>query len=275
MSGDLHCHSAKSDGSLQPSKLVELAAKLNIPTIAVTDHDTMAGVAEAQKRAKELSLEVIPGIELSTYDYKHKRKLHLLCYYPKKTDELLNLCGETLKKRSDATLKMFEKVKEKYPMTLNDLKYYSHGSMAFYKQHIIAALLDMGYTISIFGDLFKELFSPKDGWAYVGFKMVDSREAIKVVKATGGAAVLAHPGVYGNFDIIEELASMGLDGIEVSHPRQSKEDCKKAEEAAERFKLIKTGGSDFHGMNSSRVCPLGVCRTEDDQLKLLRSRFAG
>lgn len=274
MSGDLHCHTIKSDGSMRPVDLVGLAARLSIPDIAVTDHDTMAGVKEAAEYGKTVGVNVIPGIEISTYDYKHNRKLHMLCYYPKKTDGINEICAKILKDRSDAGLKMLEKVATRYPINLEILKQYSEGSCAYYKQHIVLALMDMGYSLSVFADLYRELFSSKNGWAYVGFKMIDSRDALKVVKESGGAAVLAHPGVYGNFDVIEELASLGLDGVEVNHPRMTKEDCQKAYEAAEKLGLIRTGGSDFHGMNASQITPLGTAQIEDSQLKLLKERFS-
>ncbi|HEX2938332.1 MAG TPA: PHP domain-containing protein, partial [Ruminiclostridium sp.] len=88
-----------------------------------------------------------------------------------------------------------------------------------------------------------------------------------------GAAVLAHPGVYGNFDIIEELCGLGLDGIEVWHPRQSDDDTKRALEASKRFNLIRTGGSDFHGMCSSKVTPLGTKTAEDSDFQKLIQLF--
>lgn len=274
LSGDLHCHTIKSDGSMTPESLVGLAARLSIPDIAVTDHDTMAGVGEAIQCGKAVGVNVIPGIEMSTYDYKNNRKLHLLCYYPKKTDAISEICAKTLKNRTDAVLKMLEKVATKYPINLDILKKYAEGSCAYYKQHIILALMDMGYSLSVFGDLFRELFSSKDGWAYVGFKTIDPRDALKAVKESGGAAVLAHPGLYDNFDVIEELVSLGLDGIEVNHPRMTKEECLKAYEAAVKFNLIRTGGSDFHGMNASLINPLGTAQIEDSQLKLLKERFS-
>lgn len=273
MSGDLHCHTIKSDGSNTPRQLVSLASRIGIPTIALTDHDTMAGVNEAKKIGKKLGVEVIGGIEVSTYDYKHGKKVHLLCYEPKKTDDLKIICEKTLKDRSKATLEMLDKVATKYPINREILDEYSEGSMAFYKQHIVRALADMGYTLSVFGDLYRELFSPKNGWAYVGFKMIDTFEALEVLKKTGGVAVLAHPGVYNNFDAIQDLCNLGLDGIEVNHPRQSQEDIEKAREAAEKYSLIKTGGSDFHGMNASKINPLGLCQIDDSNLKLLKQKI--
>lgn len=273
MSGDLHCHSTKSDGSLQPCRLVDLAARLKLPYIALTDHDTMDGVDDARKRGRQLGVKVIPGLEVTTYDYKNGKKVHLLCYMPQNPRPLLELCRETLKNRTEATVKMAEKVGTRYPVDVDLVKEYGAKSAALYKQHIMLALMDRGYSLSVFGDLYTELFSTKRGWAFVDFHMPEAREALRVIKETGGAAVLAHPGVYGNFDIIGELVGLGLDGIEVWHPRQSEEDTKRAFEAAKRYKLIRTGGSDFHGMYASKVSVMGARQIEPSELERLLSQF--
>lgn len=273
MSGDLHCHSTKSDGSLEPCRLVDLAARLKLPYIALTDHDTMDGVEKAAARGREVGVRVIPGIEITTFDYKNGRKAHILCYMPQKPGPLLELCRETLKNRTEATLKMAEKVAARYPVDAGIVRAYGSKSAALYKQHIMLALMDMGYSLSVFGELYSELFSPKNGWAFVDFKMPETREALRVAKETGGVVVLAHPGVYGNFEIIGELAEMGLAGVEVWHPRQSEEDTRRAFEAARRYKLIRTGGSDFHGMCASKVSVLGARLTEPSELERLFSHI--
>lgn len=269
----MHCHSCNSDGSMEPADIVELASRLNLKGIALTDHDTMNGVGKALSRSAEFGVRVIPGIEVSTYDYIHNKKVHLLCYMPKKPKPLLQMCDETLKKRTAASLQMIEKVSSRYPVTVETVKKYASHSAAVYKQHITLALMEMGYSMSVFGDLYRSLFSSKDGWALIEFDQPDPREAIRVIKETGGAAVLAHPGVYDNFDIIEELCGLGLDGIEVWHPRQSDDDTKRALEASKRFNLIRTGGSDFHGMCSSKVTPLGTKTAEDSEFQKLIQLF--
>ncbi|MFO7160069.1 MAG: PHP domain-containing protein [[Clostridium] cellulosi] len=273
MSGDLHCHSCLSDGSMEPSNIVDLASRLNINCIALTDHDTMDGIPEAVRLSKSAGVKVIPGMEVSAYDYDHDKKVHLLCYMPKKPEHLLEMCRETLAKRTEATLKMIERVSSRYPVTPEIVKRYAGKSKALYKQHISMALMDMGYSMSVFGDLYRSLFSKRNGWALIEFELPDFRDVIRLIKEAGGAAVLAHPGVYDNFEIISELVELGLDGIEVWHPRLSDEDTKRAYEAAERFHLIRTGGSDFHGMTSSKVTPLGTKLAETDELDKLLERF--
>lgn len=274
MKGDLHCHTKNSDGSLSPEALVDLAARLTLSCIAVTDHDTMNGVVAAEERAVQAGITLLPGIEISSYDYVHHKKVHILCYLPKKPQALLELCRETLRRRTNASLRMIEKIAARYPIDVETVKKYADGSAAIYKQHIAYALMDRGYSLSIFGELYSSLFSAKSGgWALVESKVPDFHEAFTLAKETGGAVVLAHPGVYQNFDIIEELCEMGLDGIEVWHPRQTETDTKRALEAATQHHLIRTGGSDFHGMSASKVTPLGTRTAEDDELASLITRF--
>jgi phosphoribosyl 1,2-cyclic phosphate 1,2-diphosphodiesterase len=262
-----------SDGSTEPCRVVELAAGLKLPYIAITDHDTMSGVNEALMCAKGSNVRVIPGIEVSTYDYLHRKKVHILCYMPKKPEPLLEMCEQTLKNRTETTIKMIEKVSARYPVSVDIVNRYASRSAAIYKQHIMLALMDLGYSPSVFGELYSELFSSKNGWALIDTKLPETRDAMKIIKETGGAAVLAHPGVYANFDIIDELCGLGLDGIEVFHPRVSKEDSNRALEASQHYNLIRTGGSDFHGMCASRVTPLGLKQTEDSELEKLLMRF--
>jgi phosphoribosyl 1,2-cyclic phosphate 1,2-diphosphodiesterase len=197
----------------------------------------------------------------------------LLCLLPKKPESLLELCRETLKRKNDATLEMITRLRSHYPLDAQTVKHYAPHSMALCKQHIMLALMDMGDALPVFGELYRTLFSPKNGWALVETHLPDTRDAIRLIKETGGAAILAHPGVYGNFDIIEELCRLSLDGIEVFHTRQSEADTARARAAADHFGLIRTGGSDFHGMIASRVNTLGAKQTEDGELNKLLSRF--
>lgn len=273
LSGDLHCHTTISDGSMKPDRIVELAAQMEIHCIAVTDHDAMDGIETAQNRGAEVGVHVLAGLEVSTYDYLHGKKVHLLCLLPKKPSVLLELCRETLKRRHAATLEMIARMRRHYPIDVQTVRRYAPQTKALCKQHIMLALVDMGYSLSVFGELYKTLFAPKTGWALVETHLPDTRDAIRLIKETGGAAILAHPGVYGNFDIIEELCRLSLDGIEVFHSRQSEKDTARARAAADRFGLIRTGGSDFHGMISSRINPLGSKQTEDGELAKLLERF--
>lgn len=251
-----------------PVHVVDYAVNIGLDCIAITDHDSVGGARPAQLAAAG-RIKVIAGIEVSTFDYKNNKKVHLLCYEPKKTDELFALCNRTIQKREKATLEMVEKVATKYPIDAPTVMRYAKNSSSLFKQHICVALMDMGYTTTVFGELYRELFS-KNGWARVPLIYEETREIIELLKASGGISVLAHPGVYNNFDIIDELCEKGLSGIEVWHPRQNEQDTIKALQKAEQKGLLKTGGSDFHGAYSSSVNTIGSRVTpENELLKLI------
>ena len=274
MRADLHCHTRVSDGSMTPEDLVDYAARIGLDCLAVTDHDSMAGVEAARERAEIYGVKLIPGLEVSAYDFQNHKKVHLLCYGPRRPKPLLELCAETLRARSEASVRIIRMVAARYPLDLKTVQKYAAGSGAIYKQHIVKALAEMGYTLSVFGDLFRELFSARGGWARVEVRYPDCREALEVMRQTGGLCVLAHPGVYGNFDIIDELCGIGLDGIECCHPRQSEADEQAAFEAAKKHGLLATGGSDFHGMFSARVNPLAARTAPESILPLFLDKIA-
>ncbi|ADU28233.1 PHP domain-containing protein [Ethanoligenens harbinense] len=267
MRGDLHCHTRVSDGSMRVEELAAYAVRIGLDCLAVTDHDSMDGVARAQKAAAGTGLRVIPGLEISAYDHVRGKKVHLLCYAPPKPDELLALCAETLRDRERASLAMIEKVRARYPVSEEAVRACAAESNAVYKQHILAALMDMGFSLAMFGELWTACFShSKGGFALVETHYPDARDAVRVAKSSGGLVVLAHPGLYRNFDILDELCALGLDGIEAHHPFHSEADEQTALEAAAHHGLVVTGGSDFHGYYRSRVNPLFKKGLEGDEL---------
>lgn len=273
MKGDLHCHTRASDGSLTPAELVRYAARAGVGCIAVTDHDNMAGVAEAQAEGKARGVLVVPGIEVSTLDGRSGRKAHLLCYRPARPEALLALCAATLRRRHEASLRILRKLSSRYPIDEAAVARYAStdrpGGGTVYKQHIMAALMDMGYDTALYGRLYGELFAAGRGWAWEEPTYPETREAMRVIAGAGGVPVLAHPGLYGNFDLVEELCALGLRGIEVSHPRQSAEDSARARALAARWGLLETGGSDFHGRYASAPAPLGAGLAGDEAVRLL------
>jgi predicted metal-dependent phosphoesterase TrpH len=165
---------------------------------------------------------------------------------------------------------MIEKVTTKYPIDVEMVMRYAKNSSCIYKQHICAALMDMGYTTTVIGELYRELFS-KNGWARAPLIYEETRDIIEILTASGGISVLAHPGVYNNFDIIDELCEKGLSVIEVWHPRQNEQETAKALQKAEQKRLLKTGGSDFHGAYTSRANTLGSRVTPNNELSKLIS----
>lgn len=275
MKGDLHCHTRVSDGSMRVEELVAYAARIGLDVLGVTDHDSMAGVERALKAAAHTGVRVVPGLEISTMDHVHGRKVHLLCYEPQKPEALLEICEDTLRRREQNTLAIIEKVKMRYPLSEEAVRASAGESKSLYKQHVLSALMDMGFALCMFGDLRQELFSSGGGMARLEMDYPETREVLPVAKASGGCVVLAHPGLYHNFDIVDELCGLGLDGIEVYHPFHQPEDERTAREAAARNGLFLTGGSDFHGFYRSRVNPLFMRGLEGADLDAFLAALSG
>ena len=271
MAADLHCHTKMSDGTVSIEELVMLAKKRGLSAIAVTDHDTFAGAGRAVIYGKRKGIEVIPGAEFSTTDGKTGRKAHILCYCCPHPDRLLGLCHQIAETRKRATLIMLQKVLRLYQIPVEMITHRAQGSTNIFKQHIMHALMDAGYADSIFGELYDRLFAPGEGIAYVPVKYPETRDVIQQIHEAGGLAVLAHPAEYDSYDLLLELAaSHTLDGIEVAHPRGVPDDEKCFTALAKQYGLIMTGGSDFHGMYSQQMNPLGSYSTDDVQLNMMK-----
>lgn len=272
MAADLHCHTKLSDGSVGLEDLIAIAKKSNIETIAITDHDCLAGTVRGKIIGERQGVNVIPGVELSCYDFEHSKNVHILCYLPDNPDRLEGLCRRTSMARKRASQVMALKIANRFPVSAEFIMKQATGSTNLYKQHMMRALMDAGYTTTIYGELYDALFSrASESNVLCPIKYPDVFDVIKEVQNAGGIAVLAHPGFYDNFDLIEELVSAGLDGIEVWHPAHDDVLTEKAFMAAKKNKLLMTGGSDFHGMYNAYPVTLGTCGTPKEHVDKLMS----
>lgn len=272
MSADLHCHTKLSDGTLGIDDLIILAKKSNVNTIAITDHDSLAGTVRGKMIGERFGIKVIPGVELSASDKKRNAKAHILCYLPDKPERLEGLCRRNSLARKKASQFMILKTAQKYPITPEFVIKCATGSTNIYKQHIMYALMSSGYTTTIFGDLYNKLFkksSPDN--VLVEPDYPDAQEIIKAIHEAGGIAVLAHPGFYDNFELLNELIPLGLDGVEVWHPENSPEQQQYLLGVAKKNKLLVTGGSDFHGAFNAYPVKLGQYGPPDDYVDALLS----
>ena len=239
---ELHCHTTCSDGSLTPAELVNYAAQRGVKALAITDHDTMAGWDEAIATATPLSLEIVPGLELSTVH--NGRSLHVLGFYPdeQKLQAPLQVRVEGRKRRAR---KMAEKLAELgYPIELPDMS----GSMAPGRPHIASALKKAGHVNS-HEEAF-ERFLKDDGPAYVPYEKFTVQEGIQLLLSCGAVPVWAHPYIFrgGSVEtVLPELLEAGLMGLEVYHPTHSPSNVRKLEEYCQKYGLLMTGGSDYHG----------------------------
>ena len=259
---DLHCHTNFSDSSMSIADIIKKAKERRVVYLAITDHDTTLGIKEALDLGKKLGVNIVSGIEISAYDFKRNKRVHILGYYMKPDHNAIKeICEPLVKSRNEASKKMLEiLIQRGYKITWNQVCKFA-GYTGVFKQHIMCALKESGYCSDIYGELYRKLFlrGGKDffGLSYVPVKYVDVVEAIKAINSSGGVAVLAHPGQFDNFDAIPSFVKAGLAGIEVKHPCHDKDKEERAMRFCYQFELIATGGSDFHGSYTNHNFGLG------------------
>ncbi len=273
MKADLHCHTKLSDGTMGIDDIIILAKNSGVTTLAITDHDCLAGVVRAELIGQRYGVTVIPAVEFSATDYKRNNsKVHILCYLPDKPERLEGLCKSNSLLRKRAGQMMVLKVAKKFPVTPEFITKCCQGSTNIYKQHIMQALMECGYTTTIFGDLFKMLFSKESRInVLMESKYPDPVDIINAIHEAGGIAVLAHPGFYNNFELFEELIPQGLDGVEVWHPENTPEQQEQLIKIAKKHGLVMTGGSDFHGGFNAYPVRLGDYGPDEEHLSQLLS----
>ncbi|MFJ7933974.1 PHP domain-containing protein [Sporosarcina sp. NPDC096371] len=248
MKADLHVHSHYSDGSSSVEELMELAAKNSITHLSLVDHDTTDGIQAAQIAGAKHGITIVPGIEISAYDFTRNRKVHILGYqFDEQATHIRELCQPLLTRRHENSLWQIEQLqKNDYDIRLEDVAQKARMSGVIYKQHIMHSLLDHHFMSPLYQELYRTLFKG-NGICSRDIEYVDAVAAVKAIKADNGYAVLAHPGQLDSYDLIPELVANGLDGIERNHFDHSQEDKQKVDRYANEFGLFQTGGSDFHG----------------------------
>lgn len=274
MVGDLHCHTRLSDGSMSADEVVCTAKRLGLTHVAITDHDCLLPKAEAKRLSEEYGICVIDGTELSCIDESTGRKVHMLCLAPKAHEEIDAHCKTVQADRDRAGIKMAKKAEKLFPITLDEVIGYKRESKSIFKQHIMRAIIERGFTLDFYGELYKELFKESDGkcYEYVKYPTVDF--AIDLIHRAGGRAVLAHPRVYKSMELAKSLANAGkIDGIEVFHHSTDEDTRRELLALCKENRLIITGGSDFHGMYSACPRVLGSNRTDEENLKRIAKEF--
>lgn len=270
MAADLHCHTKLSDGSVGIEDLIVIAQKSGIDTIAITDHDCVAGTVRGQVIGKRYGVTVIPGVEISSFDQECGKKVHILSYLADAPDRLEGICKRTSVSRKRAGQIMMLKVAARFPITSEFIISHASGSTNLFTQHIMHALMDAGYTDRIFGDLYKALFSHNSETNVLApTKYPSVQEAIDEIHGAGGIAILAHPGKFGNIEDIDKYIEMGIDGIEVWSPHNTEEQTEALIAKCKKEKLLTTGGSDFHGTYGDHTVTIGGYCTPQDSLEKL------
>ena len=241
---DLHLHSTASDGSDSPARVVQMAKEKGLDVIALTDHDTIGGVREALEEGKKQGVKVLRGVELSAFS---SYEVHVLGYNIDIEDKEFNAKLEDLKQKRLARAALILDKLAGFNIKLDRERLLSLDTVG--RPHIAKMLLAGGYVCSI-QEAF-ERYLGKTGAAFVPSRRLTPLEAVKAITAAGGLAVLAHPLVFVNKGVLEDLIAglkpYGLAGIEANYPSHTPQVTAQLYEIARKYRLIATGGSDHHG----------------------------
>ncbi|MHB9292633.1 putative 3',5'-nucleoside bisphosphate phosphatase [Hollandina sp. SP2] len=246
---DLHTHSSASDGSLSPAQLVENARQQGLSALALTDHDTIAGLEEAKQEAEKSALRFIPGVEIEiTWEPGEFHLLGLGIYQP--SSAFLEVLAELAHLREIRNRKIIQRMREwSIQITYEDILSLSRGQ-SIGRPHFASLLVKRGMVknqeqaFSQYLGRGRPFYVPKEGMEF--------RRAVQVIRDAGGIAVLAHPMslyvAWGHLpNLVKDLKDQGLNGIEAWHPTAKVRSCKRLEELGKSLGLCITAGSDFHG----------------------------
>jgi predicted metal-dependent phosphoesterase TrpH len=269
---DLHSHSNRSDGTMSPSDEMKLAASRDLAGVALTDHDTFDGLAEAAATAASIGLEFVPGIEFSAeYD---GASLHILGYWVDPDDPAI---GAELVRLTATRFRRGEMIVEKLRALGFDISVERvlelAGGEAIARPHIAEAMVEAG-IVADEQEAFDRYISD-DGLAYVPKHALQPMDALRMIAAAGGVCVLAHPGMWRGSDmvpdeLIEEMAAGGMVGIEVHHPDHDDAMRSRYAATAERLGLVPTSSSDCHGERYG--FRMGEERTDPETFEELKRR---
>lgn len=246
---DLHTHSTASDGSMSPAELVRHAKESGLAAVAVTDHDTVFGIAEAFEEGARVGIEVIAGIEIGV---EFKPEMHILGYFfGDNYLKIKSILDELRKNRDIRNPKIVAKLNELgFDITLEEVAEEAKGNVVG-RPHIAKVLMNKGYVGSVDEAFEKYLASGRPAY-YIKDKLTPGKGIQEILKA-GGIPVLAHPihlgfGLSQLDDLLGKLNSYGLKGVEVYYVDNSESDIFAHRQLAEKYNLVATGGSDFHGI---------------------------
>jgi len=278
---DLHSHTTASDGVHAPSESVKLAAQVGLSALAITDHDTVAGIEEAMEAGKKLGIEIVPGVEVSTV--ANGQDIHILGYYIDYRDKLFLQRLKQLRDTRDRRNEMMIEKLQQLGLDVTLAEVIEHAGKAdpskdqekgetIGRPHIAAVLLAKGYVSSV-SEAFDKYLG-RDGKAYVNPPRITPFQAVDWIREAGGTPVIAHPGLYHDDELVEQIIKYGVDGIEAYHSDHTAEDESRYAAMAARHGLIATAGSDFHGERGGELfhAYIGDRKTGIDILKQLNKR---
>lgn len=275
---DLHSHSSYSDGSYSVRELIDQARRAGLDGMAITDHDCLLQLSAVRAVAREERFPVLAGVEVSAFDSKTGRKVHVLGFGLEATSDasgpLERIVAETLARRAANTLwqawvieRVLGRREAVVPsacagvidtgFSVGTAVAVARESTAVYKQHVMDALCHLPYSSEAYQVLYRSLFKG-EGVACRDISYPEATDVVRAIREQGGHPVLAHPGQMDSWSAIPELVQAGLEGVEVHHPDHTVEHVAMARAAAAAHGLFCTGGSDFHGSYGAPEA-LGCC----------------
>ncbi|MEI7904403.1 MAG: PHP domain-containing protein [Candidatus Firestonebacteria bacterium] len=266
---DLHIHTNASDSTFTAADVIKNALEVGLSVVGITDHDTVDSLDEAIRLGEEAGIEVIPGIELSAEE--NGAEIHILGYCIDHKDEELRATLKMLKdSRMERAILILAKLKElNIPLKIEDVLKLTEKFTAVGRLHIARAMKAGGYIPAVV-DAFRRYIG-QNGPAYVGKYKMSPAEVIGLIHKAGGLAVLAHPGVLNNDDLVQRLIDAGLDGIEVHHTEHNSSAIDRYKHIAVKNGMLITGGSDCHGLSKNKML-LGTILIPYEFVEQLKAR---
>ncbi len=241
---DLHLHSTASDGVLSPVQLIDAARTVSLDVIALTDHDSIEGIDEARHAAGAAGVQVIAGVELSAHD--DEREVHILGLHLDRLDTLRTRLRELADARRERAREIVQRLNDAgVRITFADVLALA-GESALGRPHVARTLIAHGWAHDNRDAFERYLLPGRPG--YVAKRRLAVGDAIAMLHEAGGLAVLAHPSTDDSLERLTAFTHHGLDGLEVAHPSLGAEDRARLRAAADHLGLVKSGGSDWHGL---------------------------
>ena len=283
MSIDLHAHTTASDGSFSPAELVRHARDIGLNAVAVTDHDTFGGWDQALRAGEEIGVEVVPGIELSVSD--GQEKWHLLGYYFERDSELGAELAELQRERARRNDMIVENLNALgHDVTMERVREIAGEGAQIGRPHIATALMELGAVSSV-QNAFDTLLA-EGGPAYASKQTLHPADAVRLIHQAGGVAIWAHPtrapserAALLDFTrgeaMLKQWIEWRLDGLETYYGAYTPDEVAWTNAMAEKYGLLGTGGSDFHGKTKPTVAlgaVNGGAEVPDGVLERLKAR---
>lgn len=241
---DLHSHSTASDGMLPPDEVVAAAHRAGIRALALTDHDTLAGVPLATATGQTLGMRIVPGVELSASNLD--REVHILALHVTRLDLLESRLEGLREGRKVRAERIVARLRHLGLDVTIEMVMHEAGTASVGRPHIARAMIRAGSVRDL-----REAFDRYLAYgrtAFIPKEKLEVSDAIAMTHEAGGLAIWAHPGSDGRRQRLEALVAFGLDGVEVRHPSHYAEDIKRLATLADFFGLVPSGGSDWHGL---------------------------